>query len=848
MSLEKDFDELLNDFIKSSSVTSDVSQTTGLEPVKLKTYIANDVKYRIPVAPRKPQYELWSIDLTYNKSDISSVFDNRTFVEPEHAPCKLHIDLCGVELKGNYRKGKEIAVAFYREGVTDPIFVRIMDPEFAGADIWKSESQALEPGKYFILVSNVEAILSEEDHFDTMGGCLRYRFEILPHGSKLKHPVVELEEFTCFKELVFNVVEASGSKRDVYGLYIYNSVGRLIERTDALSESLDHPGNVVLVVDSKEWWLDDRYTLVLSHNEQPFVAYSFEWSEEAAYPPVKETERSLDFFEMVKQTKASVGWEDFTRYPGYADVRRGLLDFLKNRKEGEKLSCAICSEKLCYDRESMGAISDVINPEYGYSGFDCEYLECDMDDLVSELESHHTVCLYNLSSLFTEVGLPLLGKLGKSLKKHPDSQLILFGNSRELKQLFELSPTLAGYIPEKYRWNVLPFTLTELTNEFRSQIYAKGLEISNTAWKMLARQLADKGEALKDWGREEVASCLEKEIIPRYKKRVLEDSDRTLDRPFFITLEEEDIHLPDNFGKESEFEESLAELNAMVGLSELKRSLTTTFNRTRFEEKRRQFGLAVPERGGHHMIFTGNPGTGKTTVAKLVGRIFHSMGLLSKGEVIEAERSKVVGRYIGETEQNMKEILEKAKGNVLFIDEAYSLCDNKEGDRKDYGCRILECLLTVLSQKNPDMIVIMAGYEKEMQQMLELNPGMKGRFPYKFNFEDYTAGELYQIAFNLLTRAEYVLTPEADALFRETIGEAVAHKDAYFHNARWVEQYVWDGVVSAMSDRVMSMPLKVENKELFQTIEVQDVRVAYQKMRLKPAEVTTPRRRIGFVA
>ena len=247
------------------------------------------------------------------------------------------------------------------------------------------------------------------------------------------------------------------------------------------------------------------------------------------------------------------------------------------------------------------------------------------------------------------------------------------------------------------------------------------------------------------------------------------------------------------------------------------------------------------------MIFTGNPGTGKTTVAKLIGQVFHSLGLLSKGGVIVTERSKLVGRYLGETEKNMSAVLEQAKGNVLFIDEAYSLCDNDQGDRKDFGCRVLESLLTVLAQKNPDMIVIMAGYEKEMNQMLEMNPGMKGRFPYKFNFEDYNADELFQIANGLLAKSEYVLTPEAELRLKETIEEALFDKDAFFHNARWVEQYIMDGVISAMSDRLMSS-LHLQSRELLQTVEVQDIEMAYQKMKPKPVTVAAPRKRIGFVA
>ena len=258
------------------------------------------------------------------------------------------------------------------------------------------------------------------------------------------------------------------------------------------------------------------------------------------------------------------------------------------------------------------------------------------------------------------------------------------------------------------------------------------------------------------------------------------------------------------------------------------------------------FGLSVPKRGGHHLLFTGNPGTGKTTVARLVGRVFHSMGLLSKGEVIEAERATMVGRYLGETEQKMQELLERSQGNVLFIDEAYTLCDNGEGDRKDFGCRVLECLLTALAEKNADRVIILAGYEKEMDRMLDMNPGMRGRFPYRFHFADYTADELVEIALRLFSRNDYVLTAAAERQLREAVARAVAAKDAFFHNARWVEQFVWDGVIAAMSDRVMA--LGSESRELYQTVEAEDVRVACSRMLPVARKPEPVKRRIGFVA
>ena len=138
--------------------------------------------------------------------------------------------------------------------------------------------------------------------------------------------------------------------------------------------------------------------------------------------------------------------------------------------------------------------------------------------------------------------------------------------------------------------------------------------------------------------------------------------------------------------------------------------------KARFDAMRRKKVGEIADKGVYHMVFTGNPGTGKTTVAKMVGKVFHALGLLSKGEVLVTERSQLVGRFLGQTEENVRNVLRQAQGNVLFIDEAYTLCDTT-ADRKDFGYRVLECLLTLLSQKSPDMVVIMAGYEKEMEMM-----------------------------------------------------------------------------------------------------------------------------------
>ena len=327
------------------------------------------------------------------------------------------------------------------------------------------------------------------------------------------------------------------------------------------------------------------------------------------------------------------------------------------------------------------------------------------------------------------------------------------------------------------------------------------------------------------------------EIRPRYVKRTMEDFD--FDEVPLLSTDDIDASL---FAPSREtFEQCMAELNAMVGLDEVKQGIQTMANNTRFFLERRRRGLPTTGDMAYHCIFTGNPGTGKTTVARQLGRIYHTLGLLSRGEVIAVDRTRLVGRYIGETEENMKAVLEEARGNVLFIDEAYNLYDGS-GDRKDFGARVIDSLLTVLSQPDPDMLIVFAGYEKEMDAMLNTNPGLMGRFPYKYKFKDYNAGQLMEIANRLFERDAYILTDEASALLQKTIAQTLSQPTANFGNARWMEQYIQNGIIPAMADR-----LAATASGDYQHIEASDILKAYERFNPKAVELK-PRRKVGFSA
>lgn len=290
------------------------------------------------------------------------------------------------------------------------------------------------------------------------------------------------------------------------------------------------------------------------------------------------------------------------------------------------------------------------------------------------------------------------------------------------------------------------------------------------------------------------------------------------------------------------------ELEGIIGLRKVKDDMKDARLMSMFKKKRADMCLQKNKENVNHMLFLGNPGTGKTTVAKLVGQIYHNMGLLSKGHTVETNRAKLVGEYIGMTEKTTLEVIEQARGGVLFIDEAYTLMPNRESDSKDFGKEVVNTLLTVLSEPDPDMIIIMAGYEDKMNNMLRTNPGLKDRFPLNFTFENYNEDELMEIACNLLEKDNYKLTEAARDRLYSLMKKAVANRDEHFGNGRWVHNLINQGVIKSMAKRVMLSSFTEQNKESLTQIEEADIIEAennYLELRNKRTVSIRP---IGFRA
>ncbi len=231
--------------------------------------------------------------------------------------------------------------------------------------------------------------------------------------------------------------------------------------------------------------------------------------------------------------------------------------------------------------------------------------------------------------------------------------------------------------------------------------------------------------------------------------------------------------------------EILAELETYIGLVIVKRLIRDLQAFVEIQKRRTQEKL-VAEPLVLHMIFRGNPGTGKTTVARLVGRLFKEMGVLQKGHVIECERADLVGEYIGHTAQKTREQLKKALGGVLFIDEAYSLA---RGGEKDFGKEAIDALVKAMEDNKDNLVLILAGYRQEMDWFLQSNPGLRSRFPIHIDFPDYTLDELLAIGKLMLKTRQYELTSEAEDALRFKL-QLLLSTHRYAGNARLVRNLV----------------------------------------------------------
>ncbi|WP_423808610.1 stage V sporulation protein K [Pontibacillus yanchengensis] len=228
------------------------------------------------------------------------------------------------------------------------------------------------------------------------------------------------------------------------------------------------------------------------------------------------------------------------------------------------------------------------------------------------------------------------------------------------------------------------------------------------------------------------------------------------------------------------------EFDEFIGLDQLKGTIKEIYASIIVNQKRQEAGLK-PSKQVLHMMFKGNPGTGKTTVARKLAKLFHEMDVLSKGHFIEAERADLVGEYIGHTAQKTRDLIKKAIGGVLFVDEAYSLA---RGGEKDFGKEAIDTMVKHMEDSHNDFILVLAGYPTEMDQFLRLNPGLQSRFPIILEFKDYTIEELLTIARKMVSEREYVLAKDAEWKLKDHLIRKQQIKGHSFSNGRYIRNII----------------------------------------------------------
>jgi SpoVK/Ycf46/Vps4 family AAA+-type ATPase len=286
-------------------------------------------------------------------------------------------------------------------------------------------------------------------------------------------------------------------------------------------------------------------------------------------------------------------------------------------------------------------------------------------------------------------------------------------------------------------------------------------------------------------------------------------------------VEEQDVrgYIP----AERTLDEILGDLDVFVGMDSVKMAVREMAYAIQNNLERVQRGFGEQEKMGMHIILTGNPGTGKTTIARKLGEILAAIGYLDSGHVVEVDRAQMVSQYQGETPKVVDRLCDKAQGGILFVDEAYTLAPlSQGGERDNQGAQALEKLMKRMEDDRGKFVVIAAGYRTEMENLFRINPGFRSRFNYFLDLEDYTPDQLFQILMLFAKEKKYQFSPDAEKLTRKLITDLYNARDKNFANGRAMRQ-LFDKICSRQAERLQHDNFSTLSNEQLMTIEVSDI-------------------------
>lgn len=260
----------------------------------------------------------------------------------------------------------------------------------------------------------------------------------------------------------------------------------------------------------------------------------------------------------------------------------------------------------------------------------------------------------------------------------------------------------------------------------------------------------------------------------------------------------------------------MQELDSLIGLDGVKQEIKTLINFIKVQKAREASGLKSSSIS-YHIVFTGNPGTGKTTVARIVAKVYKALGILAQGQLVETDRSGLIAEYVGQTAIKVNKIVDSAINGVLFIDEAYSITGETQND---YGKEAIATLIKRMEDDRDKLIVVVAGYPNEMNTFIETNPGLKSRFNRYVEFVDYSPQELFDIYQSQCSRLDYKLTDDAKSILKTVFEEAYNDRDKSFGNGRFVRN-IFEKSLERQANRIASVASL--DKETLTTITADDI-------------------------
>jgi SpoVK/Ycf46/Vps4 family AAA+-type ATPase len=405
--------------------------------------------------------------------------------------------------------------------------------------------------------------------------------------------------------------------------------------------------------------------------------------------------------------------------------------------------------------------------------------------------------------------------LVKAMEDHrEDLVVILAGYKREMGEFLAYNPGLRERVP--FHLEFPDYSEEELLQIAQFMAAEDSYVLTEEARDALQRQLRREKLDETFGNARTVRNLLERAKI-QHAVRAMRSTDVGGGERYaaYTVLTAEDV-VPEEPEREKQLADVMAELNGLVGLDEVKRMVRQMVDVLTLEQKRAQHGLE-DQPLAVHLAFIGNPGTGKTTVARLLGRIFRHLGLLPKGHFVEVSRKDLVAGYMGQTALKTAEKVREALGGVLFVDEAYALARRSQ----EFGAEALATLIKEMEDRKGLLTVILAGYPLEMEALFQLNPGLKSRVRFALHFEDYGASELVEIVKRKAEAAQYRLTVEAEEKLWRLFIKACSEAGADFGNGRLAEQ-VFEKAKLRLSSRVSKMQGDV-GREVLMTISEEDV-------------------------